>query len=75
MNMKNNSGYQLNKKDIEITLKYLRLHEDKNATREDAVKYLEEHQSLAHLAAHKIVEDEKSGKTNTIDIEKLEKKD
>ena len=73
--MKNKSGYQLTEKDIETTLKYLRLNEDENATREDAVHYLEEHKSLAHLAAHKIVEDEKTGKTEPVDIDKLEKKD
>jgi hypothetical protein len=73
--MKNKSGYQITEKDIETALKYLRLNEDENATREDAIQYLEEHKSLAHLAAHKIVEDEKTGKTEAIDLEELEKKD
>ena len=73
--MKNKSGYQITEKDIESTLKYLRLNEDENATREDAIQYLEEHKSLAHLAAHKIVEDEKTGKTESVDLDKPEKKD
>jgi hypothetical protein len=73
--MKNKSGYQITEKDIESTLKYLRLNEDENATREDAIQYLEEHKSLAHLAAHKIVEDEKTGKNEPVDLDKLDKKD
>lgn len=73
--MKNKSGYQLTEKDIETTLKHLRLNEDENATREDAIQYLEEHKSLAHLAAHKIVEDGKIGETEPVDFYEFDKED
>jgi len=56
--MAKTKGSQMTEDDIEATLRYLKTNEDKNATREDAIKYLQEHQSLAHLAAHKIVEGE-----------------
>lgn len=57
--MNKDQGYQISEKDIEATLNYLRLNVDDEATREDAVAYLEEHQSLAHLVAHKIVDEER----------------
>ncbi len=55
MNMKK-SGYEISEQDIEKTLNYLRKTVDESATREDAIAYLQEHQSMAHIAAHKIVE-------------------
>jgi len=73
--MKKNAGYKITEKDIEATLKHLRLNEDENATRGDAIQYLEEHKSFAHLAAHKIVEDEKCSKTESADQDKLQEKD
>lgn len=74
--MSNNKGYEITEKDIEATLRYLKTNVDENATREDAVQYLEEHKSLAHLAAHKIVEDEKTEKVEPAeDKDKLEEKD
>ena len=39
-------------------------------TREDAIKHLEEKAALAHMAAHKIVEDEQSGKIDPIKLKK-----
>lgn len=49
-------GYTITEADIETTLKHLQSTENPEATREDAIAYLEEHQSLAHQMAHKIVE-------------------
>lgn len=49
-------GYTITESDIEATLKHLRSTENTEATREDAIAYLEEHKSLAHQMAHKIVE-------------------
>lgn len=64
------TGYEINEKDIEATLRYLITEKGmKNATREDAISFLEEHQDLAHLMAHKIVEDEKSGKIKPVKLE------
>lgn len=49
-------GYTITEADIEATLKHLQNTENPEATREDAIAYLEEHKSLAHQMAHKIVE-------------------
>lgn len=49
-------GYTITEADIETTLKHLQSTENPEATREDAIAYLEEHHSLAHQMAHKIVE-------------------
>ena len=59
--MTNNLGYQISEQDIEITIQYLKT-ENKPCSREDAIEYLENNQALAHITAHKIVEDEQSGK-------------
>jgi len=56
---KNSTGYQMSEQDIQATIKYLQATEDKDATREDAIEFLEQHKSMAHIAAHKIVENEK----------------
>ena len=63
--MSKNTGYQLNQKDIETTINYLKT---KNLphTAKDAIKFLEERNTLAHIAAHKIVEDEQSGKIKKV---------
>jgi hypothetical protein len=55
-------GYEISEEDIAATLRYLQANEKKDATREDAIKYLEDKHAVAHMAAHKIVEDEQSGK-------------
>lgn len=67
--MTQNSGYQINEKDIETTIRFLK---SKNlpCTREDAIRHLEEKTALAHMAAHKLVEDEQSGKIDPIMLKK-----
>ena len=44
-------GYEITEEDIEATLRYLQANENKDATREDAIKYLEDKHAVAHLAA------------------------
>lgn len=68
-NMTKNTGYQITEQDIETAIRYLKT-QGKPSSREDAVKYLEEKAALAHIAAHKIVEDEKSGKIETVKLQK-----
>ena len=67
--MTQNSGYQISEADIEATIRFLKTQNLPN-TREDAIKHLEEKAALAHMAAHKIVEDEQSGKIDPIKIKK-----
>jgi hypothetical protein len=64
--MKKTIGYEITEPDIEKTLNYLKTTIDKKATREDAIEYLREHQSMAHVVAHKIVEDEKNKETKNL---------
>lgn len=59
-------GYEITEEDIEKTVQYLKTNVNKDATREDAIKFLQEKHDMAHLAAHKIVEDEKSGKIKPV---------
>lgn len=68
--MTKNVGYQITEKDIEGILWYLRTNKDKNATREDAIKFLEENADAAHILSHKIVEDEQSGKIDPVKLKK-----
>ena len=63
--MSKNTGYQINQKDIETTIKYLKTRNLSHTTK-DAIKFLEEKATLAHIAAHKIVEDEQSGKIKKV---------
>ena len=67
--MTQNVGYQITEQDIETTIRFLKA-ENKPSTREDAVKHLEEKAALAHMAAHKIVEDEKNGKIDPVILKK-----
>ncbi len=67
-------GYEMTEEDIQAILRYLKTNVNKDATREDAIKFLEENNESAHLIAHKLVEDEKSGKIEHIDLKKLNKK-
>ncbi len=67
--MTQNSGYQINDADIETTIRYLK-SQNMPCTKEDAIKHLEEKAALAHMAAHKIVEDEQSGKIDPIKLKK-----
>jgi len=55
-------GYKITEQDIVGTLKYLQTHGRPNATKEDAIIYLEEKQTTAHVVAHKLVDDKKAGK-------------
>ncbi len=55
--MNTNTGYQITEKDIETTIRFLQT-QHKPCSRDDAVRYLEEKQDIAHMAAHKIVDDE-----------------
>ncbi len=63
--MNKNTGYQINQKDIETTISYLKTHKLPHTT-EDAINFLEEKTALAHISAHKIVEDERSGKIKKV---------
>jgi len=54
--MTDNNGYKITEKDIETTIHYL-MTQNLPCSREDAIKYLEEKAAIAHIAAHKIVED------------------
>ncbi len=54
-----NTGYEISKKDIETTISYLKTHKLPHTT-EDAINFLEEKTALAHISAHKIVEDERT---------------
>jgi hypothetical protein len=67
--MTQNSGYQINEADIETTIRFLK-SQNFPCTREDAIKHLEEKAALTHMAAHKIVEDEQSGKIDPIKLKK-----
>jgi len=67
--MTQNSGYQISEADIEATTRFLKT-QNLPCTREDAIKHLEEKAALAHMAAHKIVEDEQSGKIYPIKLKK-----
>jgi hypothetical protein len=67
--MTQNVGYQIIEQDIETTVRFLKAG-NKPCTREDAVKHLEEKAALAHMAAHKIVEDEQSGKIDPVKLKK-----
>lgn len=65
------AGYEMTEEDIVKALNHLRLNLGKpNATRDDAIAYLQEKHADAHMAAHKIVEDEKSGKIGRVIIPK-----
>ncbi len=67
--MTQNSGYQITEQDIEATIRFLKAQKQP-CTREDAVKHLEEKAALAHMAAHKILEDEQSGIIEPIKLKK-----
>ena len=67
--MTQNTGYQITEEDIETAIRFLKA-ENKPCTRADAIKHLEEKAALAHMAAHKIVEDEQAGKIEPIKLKK-----
>ena len=63
--MTSNTGYQITQKDIDTTIKYLKTQNLPHTTK-DAIKFLEEKATIAHLTAHQIVKDEQSGKINKV---------
>ena len=61
------TSFKITEKEIDSALRYLKYEKgEKNATREDAVTLLEDFNALAHIMAHKLVEDEKSGEIKLI---------
>jgi Mg2+ and Co2+ transporter CorA len=61
------NGYEITKADIDSAIRYLIFVEKvKNPTREEAINLLEKKYTLVHLAAHKIVDDEQSGKIKKV---------
>ena len=67
---KSSPGYEITEKDIETTIRYFKTTGKASPTRYNAIKYLEKKQAVAHVAAHKIVEDEKSGKIDSVKLRK-----
>ncbi len=68
-------GFEITEKKIDTALRYLRYEKgEKDATREDAIALLEDFNALAHMVAHKVVEDEKSGKIKPAKLKKASKK-
>ena len=63
-------GYEITESDIEATIRYLKTTGKTDATREDAIKHLEKKHAVAHMAAHKIVQDEQSGKIKPVKLKK-----
>lgn len=55
---KNTTNFQITDKDIDATINYLKVIENIDVTREEAIEYLERHKPMAHVVAHKIVEQE-----------------
>ena len=53
-------------KDIEKVINFLKKTDPTKATRKHAIEMLGNMQSLAHLIAHKVVEDEKIGKIKKV---------
>jgi len=69
------ASFKITEKEIDSALRYLRYEKgEKNATKEDAIALLEDFNALAHIMAHKLVEDEKSGKIKLIRPKKTTKK-
>jgi len=67
--MAQDTGYQITEQDIESTVGFLKT-QGKPCSREDAISYLEKKHAVAHMAAHKIVEDEQSGKIDPVKLKK-----
>jgi len=69
------TSFKITEKEIDSALRYLKYEKgEKNATKEDAVALLEDFNAFAHIMAHKLIEDEKSGKIKLISPEKSPKK-
>jgi hypothetical protein len=64
-------GYEINEKDIDTALRYLIYEKkQKNPTRKDAIALLNEKNAISHITAHKVVEDEQSGKIEPVKLQK-----
>lgn len=72
--MTDNQGYQITDKDIDGVLWYLQTNIDKDATREDAIGFLEEAHLHIHMTAHKLLQDVMDGKIDTDVIKDILKK-
>ena len=59
MTKNDNDQYE---KDIQSVIGFLQKTDTENANREYAIEMLGNMQSLAHLIAHKVVDDERAGK-------------
>ena len=46
------TGYQINEKDIDTVLRYLKIHDPENATPEMAIAFLEFYKAKFHELAH-----------------------
>ena len=73
-NMTDNQGYQITDEDIEGVLRYLQTNIDKDATRDDAVQFLEEAHLHMHVTAHKLLQDVVEGKIDQDVIRDILKK-
>lgn len=56
-----NTDQNQREQDIESVIRFLNTSDPENATREHAIEMLENMEDLAHLIAHKVVEDENTG--------------
>jgi hypothetical protein len=67
--------FKITEQEIDSALRYLRFEKgEKDATKEDAIALLEDFNALAHMMAHKLVEDEKSGKIKQVKLKKKSKR-
>jgi len=65
------AGYQITQEDIDSAIKYLTYVEKvKNPTRKDAISFLNKKHAIVHMTAHKIVEDEQSGKIDPVELKR-----
>lgn len=64
MKKKIEQGSKIIEKDIEITIRYLKIHNPLHSTREDAIHFLQGMQGTAHILAHEIVNKKKKSKNN-----------
>lgn len=68
-------GFKITEKEIASALRYLKHEKGENdATENDAIALLEDFNALAHMMAHKVVNDERSGKIKPVKLKKLTKK-
>ena len=69
------SEFKITEQEIDSALRYLRFEKgEKDATKEDAIALLEDFNALAHMMAHRLVEDENSGKIEPVELKKKSKR-